>query len=60
MINYFSSFMSLEPNLSNYEVAGVGAEKRFKVAICGIKCTDLTKEDIKILGAFFSYNKHLL
>ena len=30
MINYFSSFMSLEPNLSNYEVAGIGAEKRFK------------------------------
>ena len=40
-------------------MAGVGALKGVKVAICGIKCIDLTKEAIKILGVFFSYDKNL-
>ena len=57
-INYFSSFTGLKPNLSKYEVDGIGALKGIKVTICGIKCTDLTKEAIKILGVFFSYNKN--
>ena len=30
-----------------------------KVAICGIKYIDLTKETSKILGVFFSYDKNL-
>ena len=59
-INYFSSFTGLKPNLSKCEVAGMGALKGVKVAICGIKCIDLTKEAIKILGVFFSYDKNLL
>ena len=42
-INYFSSFTGLKSNLSKCEVAGIGALKGFKVEICGIKCTDLTK-----------------
>ena len=33
--------------------------KGVKAAICGIKCIDLTKETIKILGVFFSYDKNL-
>ena len=33
--------------------------ERCKVAICGIKCIDLTKETIKILVVFFSYDKNL-
>ena len=40
-------------------MAGIGALKGVKVAICGIKCIDLTKEAIKILGVFFSYDKNL-
>ena len=52
-INYFSSFTGLKPNLSKCKVIGV------KVAICGIKCIDLTKEAIKILEVFFSYDKNL-
>ena len=28
-----------------------------KVAVCGIKCIDLTKDAIKILGFFFPYNE---
>ena len=40
-------------------MAGIGALNGVKVAICGIKCIDLTKEAIKILGVFFSYDKNL-
>ena len=38
---------------------GIGALKGVKVAIYGIKCIGLTKEVIKILGVFFSYDKNL-
>ena len=58
-INYFSSFMVLKLNLSKCEVARIGALKGVKVAICGIKCIDLTKEAIKILRVFFSYDRNL-
>ena len=58
-INYFSSFTGLKPNLSKYEVAGIGALKGVKVAICGMKCIGLTKEVIKLLRVFFSYDKNL-
>ena len=40
-------------------MAGIGALKWVKVAICGIKGNDLTKEAIKILGVFFPYDKNL-
>ena len=33
--------------------------KGVKSAICRIKCIDLTKEAIKILRVFFSYDKNL-
>ena len=58
-INYFPSFSGLKPSQSKCEVAGKGALKGVKVAISGIKCTDLTKEAIKILGVFVFYNKNL-
>ena len=59
MVNYFSSFTSLKPNLSKCEVAGIGALTGVKLAICGIKCIELTKEAIKVLGVFFPYDKNL-
>ena len=40
-------------------MADVGALKGIKVGICGIKCSDLTKEAIKIIGVFFSCYKNL-
>ena len=40
-------------------MAEIGALRGVKVAICGIKCIDLTKEAIKILEVFFSYDKNL-
>ena len=36
---YFSSFTGLKPNLSKCEVAGIGALKEAKVAICGMMWT---------------------
>ena len=59
-INYFSSFMGLKRNLSKCEKTGIGALKAVKVAICGIKCIDLTKEAINILGVLFSCDENLL
>ena len=40
-------------------MARIGALKGVKVVICGIQCIDLTKEAIKFLGVFFSYDKNL-
>ena len=37
----------------------MGLLKGAKVAVCGIKCIDLTKDAIKIPGIFFSYNKNI-
>ena len=54
-INYFSSFTLLKPNLCKCEVAGIGALKKIKVEIYGIKCIDLTKDAIKILGVFIFF-----
>ena len=55
----FSSFSGLKPNFSKCEVSGIGLLKEVKVAVCGIKCVDLTKDAIKIRGIFFSYNKNI-
>ena len=58
-ISLFSSFSGLKPNLSKCEVAGIGLLKGVKVTVCGIKCIDLTKDAIKILGVFFRITKIL-
>ena len=58
-ISLFSSFSGLRPNLSKCKVAGIGLLKGVKVAVCGIKCIDLTKDAIKILGFFFRIIKIL-
>ena len=56
-ISLFSSISGLKPNVSQCEVAGIGLLKGVKVAVCGIKFIDLTKDVIKTLGIFFLYNK---
>ena len=55
----FSKFSVLKPNILKCKVAGIGSLKGVKMAVCGIKCIDLTTETIKILGVHFSYNKKL-
>ena len=53
----FSSFSGLKPNKSKCEVAGIGALKGAKMALCGMKCIDLKLNTVKILGIHSSYNK---
>lgn len=56
---HFSRFSGLCPNYSKCELSGIGSKKGVHVALCGMKCIDLTKETIKVLGIHFSYNKFL-
>ena len=45
----FSIFFGLKGNLLKHKVAGIGSLKEVKIAVCGIKCIDLTTEATKIL-----------
>ena len=40
VFDIFSSFSGLKPNKAECEVAGIGALKGAKMALCGIKCFD--------------------
>ena len=53
----YSKFSGLKPNILICKVAGIGSLKGVKMAVCDIKCFDLTIETIKILGVHFSYNQ---
>ena len=53
--NTFSLFSGLKPNLTKCEVAGIGALKGVQVAVCGMKCSDLCNEAIKILEVPISH-----
>ena len=55
----FSNFSDLKPNILKCENAGIGSQKEVKMAVCGIKCTDLTTETKKIFGVHFFYNQKL-
>ena len=52
LINMFSSFSGVTLNLSKSELDGIGSLNEVKRAICRIKCIDMTKEAVKILGIF--------
>ena len=54
MLNQFYMVSGLRPNFSKCEIAGIGSLKDAKVALCGLKSLDLTKESIKILGVHIS------
>ena len=51
MLGHFYIISGLPPNLSKCKDA--------KVALCGLKTLNLTKESVKILGVLISYNKKL-
>ena len=55
----FSKFSDLKSNILKCELAGIGSLKGVKMAVCGIKCIDLTAKIIKTLGVHFSYNQKL-
>ena len=50
----FSLVSGLSPNATKCEIAGIGRLKGVNVALCGMKCLNLTKETVKILGVHFS------
>ena len=54
----FSSFSGLKPNLSNVNELHMITEGVKKV-IYGIKCIDLNKEAIKILGTLYLYERKI-
>ena len=56
----FSPFSGLKSNISKYEICGVGPLKGVKMAVCGMKSVYLTRDAIKILGIYFSYNINLV
>ena len=55
----FSKFSELKPNKSKCEIAGIGALKGVQVALCGMRCTDLVSNIVKILEIYYSYNEKL-
>ena len=55
----FTKFSCLKSNILKCEVESTGSLKGVKVTVCGIKCSDLTTEIIKIVGTHFSYNQKL-
>ena len=59
VFNTFFLFSGLKPNLTKFEIVGIGALKGVQVAVCGMKCSDLCIEAIKIIGTFFSYNSRI-
>ena len=59
MFDKFCLFSGLKINNAECEIAGIGVKKGVKMALCGMKCIDLTDDVIKILGIFFPYNKNL-
>ena len=59
ILDQFYMVSGLCPNLSKCEIATISSLKDAKVALCGLKSLDLTKESVKILGVHISYNKKL-
>ena len=55
----FSLVSVLSPNNTKHERADIGTLKGVNMALCGVKCLNLTKETVKIFGIHFSYIKKL-
>ena len=55
----FLFFSGLKINEETCEIAAIGVNKGVKVVLCGMECTDLTEDTIKIFGIYFTYNKSL-
>ena len=56
----FSFFSGLKPNISKCEVCGLGPLKGVEMAVSGMQSVDLTRDALKILGVYFSYNINLM
>ena len=62
-MNVFDSFSihcgPLKPNKSKCEIAGIGVLKGVAMELWEKEFIDLTKNSVKILGYYFSYNKKI-
>ena len=56
----FSSFLGLKSNFSKCEICGLSPLKGMKMSVCSMQKVDLTKDAIKMLGIYFSYNINLM
>ena len=56
---FFSYFSELKINLTKSKIAGIDILKGVQMAVCGMRCTDLNNDMLKILGTHFSYNEKL-
>ena len=59
MRNQFYRISGLHPYFSKCKIAGIFSLKDAKVALCGLKSLDFTKDSIKILDAHIPCNKKL-
>ena len=53
----FSQYFYLKPNYEKCAIAGIGALKSVKMAVCRMKFVDLFTDTIRITDVYFSYNK---
>ena len=60
VFDQFQSFSSLQLNMEKSELCGIGVLKGVHIAFCRFKVVDLTRECIKILRVYFSYNSSLV
>ena len=56
----FSSFSGLKPKICKCEICGLSPLKGVEMAVCGMQSVDLTRDDIKILGIYFSHKINLM
>ena len=56
----FSSFPGLKPNISKCEICALDSLEGVEVPVCGMQTVNLTRDAIKILGVYFSYNINLM
>ena len=54
----FSTFSGLKPNKSKCKIAGLGALKGLKLALCEMQCINLNFNAVKILGVYYYYDKN--
>ena len=59
LFDIFSTFSGFKLNVSKCELCGIGVLKGVDTALCNVKNVNLTKESIKILGVYYSYNNKI-
>ena len=53
----FSKYSGLKLNHKKCEIAGIGVLQSVNVIVCGMKCTDLCNDTIKVTGIHSLYSK---